>query len=73
MAFVTTQENIAPRGNLLKSVGAAISRYFTAYMEAKSRSVEIQHLQSMSDRQLADMGLKREDIVRRVFGDMHFM
>ena len=70
MAFVSTQDHTHVRGNILKSVGAAISRYFVASMEAASRSTQIQALQSMSDRQLADIGLKREDIARHVYSDM---
>jgi len=55
-----------------------ISRFFTAIGnglirmgENNSRFRQIEALQAMSDAQLAERGIKREDIVRVVFGG-HF-
>ncbi|KAA9008372.1 DUF1127 domain-containing protein [Histidinibacterium aquaticum] len=38
-------------------------------MENMSRHQEVEKLNRMSDRQLADMGIARQDIVRHVFRD----
>lgn len=68
MAYATTQE-FAPKKSIWVSLINTISGYFADIMEANSRSLEVQRLQSMSDRDLADIGLARQDIVRRVFAD----
>lgn len=43
---------------------------FNAFLVARSRRDELIRLESMSDAELAQMGLKREDIPRYVFRDM---
>ena len=57
-------------------VNAAVSTFFAqlgeimvAAMECNPRMRRIQALQALSDGELAARGLKREDIVRRVFHD----
>ncbi|WP_380058525.1 DUF1127 domain-containing protein [Falsihalocynthiibacter sp. SS001] len=70
MAFVSTEIQSAKAPSALAAVGKKISAFWGSIIDANSRANEIQRLQAMSDRQLADMGLKREDIARRVFGDM---
>ena len=49
---------------------AAIGQGFNAYVTARSRMGEIERLNNMSDRELAKMGLSREDIPRHVFRDL---
>jgi uncharacterized protein YjiS (DUF1127 family) len=44
-----------------------------AYGESRSRFNEIQALDRMSDRELADIGLKRDQIVRHVFRDQFYL
>ncbi|CUH68330.1 MAG: DUF1127 domain-containing protein [Pseudomonadota bacterium] len=44
-----------------------------AYGESRSRFNEIQALERMSDRELADIGLKRDQIVRHVFRDQFYL
>jgi uncharacterized protein YjiS (DUF1127 family) len=68
-SFSNTAKSFSVRG-ILSAVFTPIGNFFVNLAEAQSRSAAVEELQSMSDRQLADMGIKREDIVRRVFADM---
>jgi len=51
---------------------AAIGSAFVHSMEQRSRRQIVQILQAKSDAELAQMGLKRDDIVRHVFSDMFY-
>lgn len=53
----------------LDRLAAKFARGFNRYIETLSRARELERLNALSDRQLADMGLRREDIVRHVFRD----
>lgn len=44
-----------------------------AYGEARSHFHEIQALERLSDRELADLGLKRDQIVRHVLRDQFYL
>ncbi|WP_233192768.1 hypothetical protein [Acidimangrovimonas sediminis] len=68
-------------GNALAPIGAQIAavaksvfggfvRGLDAYMTARSRRDQIERLNAKSDEELAQMGLKREDIPRHVFRDL---
>ncbi|WP_071672417.1 hypothetical protein [Nioella nitratireducens] len=59
--------------SIFARIGAAIARAATNYVEARSRAGEISRLQSMSDAELARMGLKRDDIARHVFRDILYI
>lgn len=56
-------------------VATRIARTFGAIIvatfEANSRQRAVRHLQAKSDAELADIGLRRADIARRVFGAMY--
>ncbi len=52
---------------------AALSNAMIAYGESRSRFAELQSLEAKSDHELADIGLKREDIVRHVFRDLYYL
>jgi len=47
----------------------AIGTFFVALAESSSRMQLVNQLNAMSDAQLAEKGLTREDIVRHVFAD----
>lgn len=49
-----------------------LSAGFEAHARAMSRRAEIERLEAKSDAELAQMGLKREEIARRVFGDLFY-
>ena len=73
MVFLSTSDFSAVRPSFLKTVFAATGRWFTAVMEANSRQDQVQRLQIMSDTQLAEFGVRREDIVRYVFRDVYHL
>lgn len=66
---VTHHAPIAP----LSAVWSTISKWFWRIAETQSRAAELERLHAMSDRQLADIGVRRENIVDHVFRNMSFM
>lgn len=57
---------------ILAAPFVAIGTFFVAIMESNSRVQEVDRLNAMSDEQLAELGLRRDTIVRHVFADyMH--
>lgn len=74
MALTDTTPSAAPLslGAILAAPFRAIGNFMVAIMESNSRIQRVDALNAMSDEQLAERGLRREDIVRHVFGDyMH--
>ncbi len=82
MAYST---HSAPADNVfsLRPVFAAIGRGFTVVFDTLARAAEINmtahrrveiasRLQAKSDAELAELGLKREDIVHHVFRDLYW-
>lgn len=69
MAYVTTQIPVEKK-SLLASISNAVGVFFASLTEANARAEKANRLFAMSDRQLSDIGLKREDIASRVFADM---
>lgn len=49
---------------------ATVGQGFNAYLTARARTDEVERLYSKSDKELARMGLTREDIPRYVFRDI---
>lgn len=67
----TTNQTSNNRGkSALDRFFASIGQGFNAYLAARSRIDQIERLEAMSDSQLAELGLKREDIPRYVFRDL---
>ncbi|MBJ3764260.1 DUF1127 domain-containing protein [Maribius pontilimi] len=69
-------ETKAPR----RTWGEAITDFFTpmgqrlvAMGENSSRYRRLERLTAMSDAELAERGVKREDIVRHVFADVYYV
>lgn len=54
---------------VLRSVGEAFYNGMTALAEARSRSKQIEFLQSLSDEDLKKRGISRDQIVYHVFSD----
>ncbi len=74
MASYTTNINVG--GSILRGLAApfvAIGNFLVAISEGNSRLAEVKQLNALSDVQLAQRGLKREDIVRHVFRDAHYI
>jgi uncharacterized protein YjiS (DUF1127 family) len=51
---------------------ASLGQGFNAYVEARSRRDQIEALEALSDAELAERGLKRNDIPRYVFRDLFY-
>ena len=49
---------------------AGVSRGFVAYIERQSRMDQVNRLNAKTDVELAEMGLRRDDIPRYVFRDL---
>ncbi|MCG6903140.1 MAG: DUF1127 domain-containing protein [Rhodobacter sp.] len=52
---------------------AGIGQGFNAYLESRSRMAQFERLNAKSNDELAEMGLKREDIGRHVFRDLFYI
>ena len=48
----------------------ALAKAFALASNAQARFDEIQHLQALTDGDLAQRGIKRDDIVRHVYSDL---
>lgn len=74
MALIDTT-SIAPIswGKIFTAPFRAIGHFFVLVMENNSRAQLAERLNAMSDAQLAEKGLKREDIVRYVFRDCMYV
>ena len=72
MAFLSTTDFAVNTPSVVQKMKSAISSIFTSMIEARSRQGQIQTLYSMSDAELAGIGLRREDIVRHVFRDVYY-
>ena len=58
---------LAGIGGFFRSVGHALVINSTA----NQRLMKVQRLQAKSDEELAELGIKRDDIVRHCFGDLY--
>lgn len=75
MANYATQTT-APAFDLagfLRRSASAIGKAFVMISESNARMQAVQRLNDMSDAQLAERGLKREDIVHHVFRDTYYV
>ena len=74
-----TPRPLTPTG-AAKAAGAAIAgvvsgvwNFFITIAETNSRVKEVEHLNHLTDAELAKRGIKREDIVRHVFRDTFYL
>ncbi|SFH08576.1 hypothetical protein SAMN04488020_106195 [Palleronia marisminoris] len=68
MAYIRTHAHHDGPG-IFARIGHAVATWFVEVMESSSRFDQIERLQRKSDDQLAEMGLRRDEIVRHVFRD----
>ncbi|KQI67527.1 hypothetical protein AN189_15295 [Loktanella sp. 3ANDIMAR09] len=54
----------------LAAFGRGLSRGMEAYAHRKSRIDQMERLNAKTDAELAEMGLRRQDIARHVFADL---
>ncbi|WP_299354832.1 DUF1127 domain-containing protein [uncultured Shimia sp.] len=70
MAHTAHHTNFADSAlHILAAPFIAIGKGMVALAESSSRYKQIEQLNAMSDQELADLGLKREDVVRHIFRD----
>ena len=67
MAYVATQKYTA-KPSIFTALVQSVQNGFAAFIEARKTVAEIHALESLSDRQLADIGIRRDEIARRVAG-----
>lgn len=68
-ASITDTHAAAPRAGFFTRFTAAIAQI----AERQSRADQVAALQRLNDSQLAERGLRRDDIVRHVFADRFFL
>jgi hypothetical protein len=71
MAFFTDTASAQSQPGILSKIGTGIVAAMTRIMDAQDRSPEVRRLEAMSDIELAEMGIKRENIIRHVFRDVY--
>ncbi|MEL6684146.1 MAG: DUF1127 domain-containing protein [Pseudomonadota bacterium] len=73
MAFYTDTIESRTHTPIRTVILGAISQFFTRLTAAQNRSTDVQRMQSLSDAELAKMGLNRDDIVRHVYRDIYYV
>lgn len=71
-AIETAQNSFNPIG-VLRAIGNAFSSFFVALLEANSRGSKLAYYANKSDDELAALGMKREDIIWRVFPESYII
>lgn len=72
MAFLSNTDFAVSTPSFFQNLTASIGSFFSAVIEARGRQDQIQALEDLSDVELANLGLRREDIVRHVFRDIYY-
>ncbi|MCV6824655.1 MULTISPECIES: DUF1127 domain-containing protein [Halocynthiibacter] len=67
MAYVATQKYDA-KPSIFSALIQGVQNGFTSFAEARKLAADAQELEALSDRQLADIGIRRDEIARRVAG-----
>jgi len=73
MAFFSDIPAAQDRPAFFAAFSTAVLAFFTRLSEAQNRSAAVYELQKRSDRELADIGIAREDIVRHVYRDIYYL
>lgn len=67
--FLTARGTLAQLGKLFSAIGSGMIRI----TESSPRLRRVEALQAKSDEELAQMGLKRDQIVHHVFKDLYYV
>ncbi|WP_300520483.1 hypothetical protein [Aliiroseovarius sp.] len=75
MAHTLSNPVVATRHatDILLAPFRAIGRFFILVMENNSRVQMVERLNAKSDAELAEIGLKRDEIVHHVFRDLYYL
>lgn len=71
MAYYTETVETRPPKSPALAFASAISRAVARFMATQDRGVEVRRLQNLSDRELADIGLTRDGIIRHVYQEIY--
>jgi hypothetical protein len=73
MAFYTNTIDNTPNASLAARIGQRVSCFFVRLADNQNRTGTVQRMQELSDAKLAQMGVRREDIVRHVYRDIYYV
>ncbi len=57
--------------SIFSRIGAALSNMFESYAAARMRTAEFEYYNNLSDVELAEKGLRREEIAQHIFRDLY--
>ncbi len=73
MAFYTDTIDNHPKASLAARVRQGVGRFFAGLADAQNRTQAVERMQDLSDKDLAKLGVRREDIVRHVYRDIYYV
>lgn len=73
MAHITFTPTVTPITEFLMRPLRAVGNFMVAIMESNSRIQLVDKLNAMSDAELAELGVKRDEIVHHVFKDTFYI
>jgi uncharacterized protein YjiS (DUF1127 family) len=73
MAFYTDSDDSNARPSFWARVLRAASQFFANLANAQNRSNIVERMQNLSDADLTKIGVRRQDIVRHVYGDIYYL
>ena len=73
MAFFSDTPSAQDRPAFFDAFSARVVAFFERLSDAQNRTTTVEALQKLSDRELADIGIARQDIVRHVYRDIYYL
>lgn len=73
MAFYTNTIESTARPTLLARLLRPIGQFFDHLYDARNRTETVARMQNLTDADLKKLGLRRQDIVRHVYGDFNYL
>ena len=73
MTFYADTPKTNSKRSLLNRAQSHISAAFSSLMAGQNRTADVELLENLSDRQLADIGMVREHIVRDVYSSLYYI
>jgi uncharacterized protein YjiS (DUF1127 family) len=73
MAFFSETPSAQDRPAFFAKFFAGVMAFFDRLMIAQSRTTDVDALRALTDRELSDLGIARQDIVRHVYRDVYYL
>ena len=73
MAFFSDTSAVVGRPTAFSAFMVKVAGFFDRVAMAQNRSDTVQKLEALTDRELADIGLARADIIRHVYRDIYYI